>query len=97
MSRSLIAHFESGRRRPSLPDAKRLDQALGSGGVLVRFLPVRETRDVAEHFQAALAFERQATEIREYAGSLVPGILQTETYMRALFLYAVPPCDGRGV
>ncbi|MCH0540089.1 helix-turn-helix transcriptional regulator [Streptomyces sp. MUM 203J] len=91
MSRSLIAHFESGRRRPTRPDAERLDQALGGGGVLVRFLPAKETRDIGEHFERAKEFERQATEIREFASTLVPGILQTEAYMRAVFQHAVPP------
>ncbi|OII63938.1 transcriptional regulator [Streptomyces sp. CC53] len=90
MSRSLIAHFESGRRRPSLPDAKRLDQALGSGGVLVRFLPAKETWDVGEHFKVARELEQQATEIREFASALVPGMFQTEAYMRAVFQHAVP-------
>ncbi|MFG3495045.1 Scr1 family TA system antitoxin-like transcriptional regulator [Streptomyces sp. NPDC047928] len=90
ISRSLIAHFEAGRRRPTPEDAKRLDQALGAGGFFERFRPSLDERQVAEHFQTAKEFEQQATEIREFASTLVPGILQTEAYMRALYRYAVP-------
>lgn len=91
MSRTHIAHIEAGRRRPSLDDAKRLDQVLQTGGVFETFLPSLDGRKVAEHFEAAKEFEQQATVIREYALSLVPGILQTEAYARAVFQAGFPP------
>ncbi|WP_156726787.1 helix-turn-helix domain-containing protein [Streptomyces apocyni] len=84
MSRTHIAHIEAGRRRPDLEDARRLDQALGGDGFFVNFLPSLGEGRVAEHFAEALELERQATVIREYGPKLVPGILQTPAYARAV-------------
>ncbi|WP_327429240.1 helix-turn-helix domain-containing protein [Streptomyces sp. NBC_01236] len=90
MTRSHIAHIEAGRRVPSKEDARRLDRALNTGNVLSSFLP-QDNRAVADHFEAAREFEQQATMIREFALSYVPGILQTERYARAVLSVAFPP------
>lgn len=84
MTRTHIAHIEAGRRWPSEEDARRLDEALNTGNVLSSFLPNREGRPVGSHFEDALQFEQQASVIREFALSYVPGILQTEAYARAV-------------
>lgn len=91
MTRSHIAHIEAGRRVPSKEDARRLDKALNTGDVLTSFRPGDDSRPVGSHFEAALAFEQQATQIREFALSLVPGLLQTERYARAVLRSAFPP------
>ncbi|MFD7016728.1 helix-turn-helix domain-containing protein [Streptomyces sp. NPDC059928] len=91
MSRTHIAHIEAGRRWPSQDDAKRLDRALNTGNVLVSFLPDKHGQPVADHFEAARQFEQQASAIREFAISYVPGILQTEAYARAVLGVAFPP------
>ncbi|MFE0172664.1 Scr1 family TA system antitoxin-like transcriptional regulator [Streptomyces sp. NPDC059002] len=91
MSHTHIAHIEAGRRRPDAEDARRLDQVLGTGGFFVRFLPTLDGRRVAEHFAEALEFERQATVIREYACTLVPGFLQTEAYAKEVLGSGHPP------
>ncbi|MEV6169494.1 helix-turn-helix transcriptional regulator [Streptomyces sp. NPDC051954] len=80
MSRTHIAHIEGGRRRPDVEDARRIDQALGSEGFFENFLPTLDGREVAEHFKGALEFESRATVVKEYAPSLIPGILQTQPY-----------------
>ncbi|WP_010472434.1 helix-turn-helix domain-containing protein, partial [Streptomyces somaliensis] len=90
MTRSHIAHIEAGRRIPSTEDARRLDAALGTGNVLQSFLPKQDVA-VADYFEAALALERQATVIQEFALSLVPGVLQTEGYARAVLRPSVTP------
>ncbi|WP_327311066.1 MULTISPECIES: helix-turn-helix domain-containing protein [unclassified Streptomyces] len=91
MTRSHISHIEAGRRIPSKEDARRLDKALGTGDVLSSFLPGEEDVAVADYFEAALQLERQATVIREFALSYVPGILQTEAYARAVLRVGFPP------
>lgn len=83
-SATLISHFEAGRRLPSPEDAQRLDQVLGTDGFFARWLKDLDSR-YADHFAAAAELERQATEIRQFGLSLVPGLLQTEAYARALF------------
>jgi transcriptional regulator with XRE-family HTH domain len=90
MTRSHIAHIEAGRRIPSQEDARRLDRALGTGDVLQSFLPKRDVA-VADYFESALALEQQATVIHEFALSLVPGVLQTEGYARAVLRPSVTP------
>jgi transcriptional regulator with XRE-family HTH domain len=84
MSRTHIAHIEAGRRVPSQEDARRLDGVLGTRGALTSFRPGSERRPVAAHFEAAMALEQQASVIREFALSLVPGFLQTEAYADAV-------------
>jgi hypothetical protein len=83
-SATLISHFEAGRRLPSPDDAQRLDLVLGTDGFFSRWLKDLDSR-FADHFAAVAELERQATEIRQFALSLVPGLLQTEAYARALF------------
>ncbi|MFH8563900.1 Scr1 family TA system antitoxin-like transcriptional regulator [Streptomyces sp. NPDC017988] len=90
MTRSHIAHIEAGRRIPSKEDARRLDSALGTGNVLSSFLP-DDDMAVAEYFETALQLEQQATMIREFALSFIPGILQTERYARAVLGTSFPP------
>ncbi|WP_326697612.1 helix-turn-helix transcriptional regulator [Streptomyces sp. NBC_01754] len=90
MTRSHIAHIEAGRRVPSREDARRLDQALGTGDVLSSFLP-QDNVAVADYFEAARQLEQQAVMIREFALSFVPGILQTERYARAVLSTTFPP------
>ncbi|WP_308354889.1 DUF5753 domain-containing protein [Streptomyces sp. Je 1-79] len=64
---------------------------LNAEGFFERFLPTLDGRAVAEHFAEALEFEGQAVVIREYAPKLVPGILQTEAYARAVLGSGHPP------
>jgi transcriptional regulator with XRE-family HTH domain len=90
MTRSHIAHIEAGRRVPSKEDARRLDRALNTGDVLSSFLPQQDVA-VADYFESALLLEQQATTIREFALSFVPGILQTEDYARAVLRVGFPP------
>jgi transcriptional regulator with XRE-family HTH domain len=78
MSRSHIAAIENGTRYPSEEDAKRLDQALGTGSVLTTFRPGQATGAVPDWFERARELEQQATIIREYGLSFVPGFLQTK-------------------
>ncbi len=93
-TRSHIAHIEAGSRIPSMEDARRLDRALGTGNVLQSFLPQDDVA-VADYFEAALELEQQATVIREFGLSFVPGILQTEPYARAVLGTSYPPASDK--
>ncbi|MEV8454874.1 helix-turn-helix transcriptional regulator [Streptomyces sp. NPDC052095] len=83
-SPTLISHYEAGRRLPSPEDARRIDRALGTDGFFERWLEDLDTR-YADHFAAVAELERRATLIQQFALSLVPGLLQTDGYARALF------------
>jgi len=89
-SPSLIAHYEAGRRTPSHADAQRLDQVLGTDGFFTRWRKTLTKSRYAEHFQEAAEAEQLAVFIEEYAISLVPGLLQTEGYARAVLKVGKP-------
>ncbi|BCL20620.1 helix-turn-helix domain-containing protein [Streptomyces tuirus] len=83
-SPTLISHFEAGRRLPKPDDAQRIDRALGTDGFFARWLEdLESTYD--PRFAAAAELERQATLIQQFALALVPGLLQTPDYARAVF------------
>ncbi|MEV5344955.1 helix-turn-helix domain-containing protein [Streptomyces achromogenes] len=83
-SPTLISHWEAGRRLPKPDDARRIDQALGTDGFFERWLEDLEGK-YAPQFAAARELEQQATRIQLFALSLVPGLLQTPGYARAVF------------
>ncbi|MFE3653219.1 MULTISPECIES: helix-turn-helix domain-containing protein [unclassified Streptomyces] len=83
-SPTLISHMEAGRRLPKPDDAQRIDQALGTDGFFVRWLEDLESK-YADYFAAAAELEKQAKLIQQFALSLVPGVLQTDDYARAVF------------
>ncbi|MGV4981944.1 helix-turn-helix domain-containing protein [Streptomyces sp. NRAIS4] len=83
-SPTLISHYEAGRRLPKPDDARRIDLALKTDGFFVRWLQDLESK-YTDHFAAVAELEQQATLIQQFALSLVPGILQTDDYARALF------------
>ncbi|MFD4943823.1 Scr1 family TA system antitoxin-like transcriptional regulator [Streptomyces sp. NPDC058239] len=83
-SPTLISHYEAGRRLPKPDDAHRLDIALKTDGFFVRWLGDLDSK-FAHYFAVVSELEREATEIRQYAASLIPGLLQTDAYARAVF------------
>jgi transcriptional regulator with XRE-family HTH domain len=84
-SQSLVASVETGKRAPSKEFAIQCDLALGTGGLLARLLEhVLRQQTTPIWFQPWLDVERQATALRTYGPLLVPGLLQTEDYARAL-------------
>jgi transcriptional regulator with XRE-family HTH domain len=95
MTRSHIAHIEAGRRWPSEDDAKRLDAVLNTGNVLSSFLPTSDRRPVGPHFETARQLEEQATMVREFALSYVPGMLQTKAYAHAVLGVGFPPLSDK--
>lgn len=85
ISPQMIAHFEAGRRKPHLDDARRLDQALETDGFFARFRRTLDDARFADHFAVAAEMEALAICLKSYGSALVPGILQTEEYARAVF------------
>ncbi|GAB2959266.1 helix-turn-helix transcriptional regulator [Streptomyces pseudoechinosporeus] len=88
-SPTLISHIEAGRRLPNPDDARRIDKALGTDGFFERWLLDLESK-YADHFGPVAELERLATQIQHYGLSLVPGLLQTDAYARAVFRSSSP-------
>ncbi|MFJ2290681.1 Scr1 family TA system antitoxin-like transcriptional regulator [Streptomyces sp. NPDC087894] len=85
VSGSFIGQLEAGTRRMQVDQAQKLDEVLGAGGFFVRNCAALKKSKYPDHFAEAAEAERLATSIREYAPLLIPGLLQTETYARAVF------------
>jgi len=83
-SASLISMIESGHRSPSRDFAVRCDEAFGTPGTFAR-LEAR-LRDVpfSSGFRPFQPYESQAAALRLFEHSLIPGLLQTEAYARAV-------------
>ncbi|MFI9720343.1 Scr1 family TA system antitoxin-like transcriptional regulator [Streptomyces sp. NPDC052396] len=94
-SGSYIGQIEAGIRRPQLELAKRIDVELETGEYFERVYEELICRSVYDHFFAAAAeLEGRAATIREFAPTLVPGLLQTADYARAVFLGGFPFAPG---
>ncbi|MDX3638860.1 helix-turn-helix transcriptional regulator [Streptomyces sp. MB09-02B] len=91
--RSQVAKIEAGTRVPSDQFAKRCDEVLGTGGVLARMWAKVDWYPAVQHpdwFERRVEMEAVAVGLRQYQERVVPGLLQTEDYARALFSRAVP-------
>ncbi|MGW4645322.1 helix-turn-helix domain-containing protein [Kitasatospora sp. NPDC004289] len=89
-SGNYIGQIEAAVRRPQEDLSERLDTALGTDGHFARLYPMVTRPRFAEYFTAAAELERQAVTISAYAPLLVPGLLQTPDYARAVFRSAQP-------
>ncbi|MEU4147150.1 helix-turn-helix domain-containing protein [Streptomyces parvulus] len=84
VSGSFIGQLESGTRRMQREYAGLLDDALGTDDFFRRNCAASAKSKYPEHFAEAAEAEGSATEIKEYASMLIPGLLQTPSYARAV-------------
>ncbi|NSC24667.1 helix-turn-helix domain-containing protein [Streptomyces albus subsp. chlorinus] len=83
---SYISRVESANRVPSKKFAQRCDTALVTGGRFERLWPLVIEHAYPEWFTSFVHLEEEATEVWNYQNCVVPGLLQTEEYARAMFL-----------
>ncbi|MFF6949285.1 Scr1 family TA system antitoxin-like transcriptional regulator [Streptomyces iakyrus] len=85
VSGSFIGQLEAGTRRLQREYARLLDEALGTEDFFQRNCAAAAKSKYPEHFAEAAEAEAAATEIRQFAPLLIPGLLQTPAYARAVF------------
>ncbi|MGW0764368.1 helix-turn-helix domain-containing protein [Streptomyces sp. NPDC002676] len=91
VSGGYIGQFEQAIRKPQLDVAQRLDEVLQTDGFFERlWRKLIKDQPYTEYFAHAADLERLATEICEFAPAVVPGLLQTREYARAVFLASNP-------
>jgi transcriptional regulator with XRE-family HTH domain len=90
-SRSLVSHVETCRRVPTLDFARRCDQALGTTGTFERMQQVLRNASFPAWFRPFVEYEARASALRGFEHVLVPGLLQTPEYARAV-LATRPNC-----
>ncbi|MFI7383953.1 Scr1 family TA system antitoxin-like transcriptional regulator [Streptomyces sp. NPDC049813] len=91
IAESTIAAYEQGRRPLLLDTAQQMDRLLDTKGALataVRAMP--EIDQFPLYAEQYMAHEREAIALSWYDMAVVPGLLQTPEYARALFRQRVP-------
>ncbi|MGC5013528.1 helix-turn-helix domain-containing protein [Streptosporangium sp. DT93] len=83
-SESLISGVETGQLPASPEFAEVCDEALTTGGSLGRLLDWRKGRSFPPWFGKWHDKEQVATTVRTYQPLLIPGLLQTDAYARAV-------------
>ncbi|MFI7403637.1 helix-turn-helix domain-containing protein [Streptomyces sp. NPDC049541] len=84
VSGSFIGQLEAGTRRMQPEYARLLDEVLETGGFFARNCKAAAKSKYHEDFVEAAEAEAHSTMIRQYAQLLIPGLLQTPAYARAV-------------
>jgi transcriptional regulator with XRE-family HTH domain len=84
-SSSLVSAVEKGQRPPTRDYLALVDKALATGGIFERLLVDIVSLDRAPvWFRDWVVIEREATLLRWFEPLVLPGLLQTEAYARAI-------------
>jgi transcriptional regulator with XRE-family HTH domain len=83
-STSLIGFIERAQRFPSRDFVERCDEAIGLSGELLRLWPLLTREASPPWFHGWLDVEQEAQSLRTWQPLVVPGLLQTEEYARAV-------------
>lgn len=86
VSGSFIGQLESGTRRMQVDQAQKIDEILHADGFFVRNCVALKKSKYPDHFAEAAEAEAGAEVIKEYSPLLIPGLLQTAPYARAVFV-----------
>ncbi|MET7642414.1 helix-turn-helix transcriptional regulator [Streptomyces sp. NPDC005426] len=93
-----IASIEQGRRALLLPMARRMDTVLDTKRALetaVENMP--EVDLIPAWAEEYLDLEREALSLSWFENQVLPGLLQTESYARAVFRSKVPVISGEDI
>ncbi|WP_016906037.1 helix-turn-helix domain-containing protein [Streptomyces xiaopingdaonensis] len=90
ISRSHLSRIETAEAMPppSLPAA--LDAAFGTDGIFAELYALASREIHPDQFRRRMELEARARLIEEYAGQIVPGLVQTPDYARAQFVVSGP-------
>lgn len=80
-----IGRVERGEQLPSDALAQVLDRTLDTGGAVTELLEVAREGAIQDYGRALVTRERSAARIQVFTSSVIPGLLQSEAYTRALF------------
>ncbi|WP_256106601.1 helix-turn-helix transcriptional regulator [Streptomyces sp. ODS05-4] len=91
VSGGYIGQFEQAIRKPQLDVAARIDETLQTDGFFERMCrKLINKSPYADYFRAVADLEALATRICEFSPTVVPGLLQTADYARAVTVAANP-------
>nr|WP_077966764.1 DUF5753 domain-containing protein [Streptomyces tsukubensis] len=93
-SKTHLHGVETATRLPLPPMSEKLDMAFGTGELFQGLWVILKRERTPKRFDHCLELEAKSARIQEFGASLVPGLLQTEAYMRALFRAGNPGVDA---
>jgi transcriptional regulator with XRE-family HTH domain len=97
-SKHTIASIEVGRRFPPPHFPERADEVLDAFGIIKRAAKhLSRSPGLAAWFRMWANLEKDAISLCMYESLAVPGLLQTEGYVRAMFASRVPPLSDQQV
>ena len=97
-SKHTVASVELGRRMPDAAFVQRAEDVFGRTGALRRAAGCLERQPgLAAWFRRWAALERTAIAMCTYECRMVPGLLQTQAYIRALAADNLPPLADRQI
>lgn len=96
-SKSQVAMVERGERPPKGDFTLRADAALGADGALTAAAVKLTFSHLASWFEPFAEEELKARTRYEYETHVVPGMLQTEAYARAIFNGGYPTLDDQEI
>ncbi|MCX4575731.1 helix-turn-helix transcriptional regulator [Streptomyces sp. NBC_01571] len=85
VSESCFGAYERAERIPTIDFLRDVDKALDARGALIACVEMMEEEKYPPAFVDWVRLERQARVISGYETMLIPGLLQTEAYVRALY------------
>ncbi|MEV5378136.1 helix-turn-helix transcriptional regulator [Streptomyces nondiastaticus] len=92
-----VRSMEMGRRRPSQHLLQVADSMFGAGGKLESTHQYLEPDKYISRAREYMAIEAEAIALHWYEVMLIPGLLQTEDYARALLASHYPPVEDEVV
>ncbi|MGX1221780.1 helix-turn-helix domain-containing protein [Streptomyces ambofaciens] len=91
VSGGYIGQFEQAIRKPQLDVAQRIDETLQTDGIFERLCrKLIDDPRYADYFAGVVELERLATTVGDFEPTVIPGLLQTPGYARALTLATHP-------
>ncbi|AIV38908.1 helix-turn-helix transcriptional regulator [Streptomyces sp. R1] len=91
VSGGYIGQFEQAIRKPQLDVAQRIDEALQTDGIFERLCrKLIDDPRYADYFAGVVELERLASTVGDFEPTVIPGLLQTSGYARALTLATHP-------
>ncbi|MFD9429844.1 helix-turn-helix domain-containing protein [Streptomyces sp. NPDC060002] len=97
-SKHTVASVELGRRMPDEDFVEAAEGALGNTGALRSAAGFLERQPgLASWFRRWAGLEKTAITLYTYECRMIPGLLQTEAYARALFTEQLPPLDDEEI
>ncbi|WP_344289796.1 helix-turn-helix transcriptional regulator [Streptomyces synnematoformans] len=89
-----VKKMEQGFRRPTPRALQVADDMCDAQGMLVAALGYLQPEKFASYSQEYMGYEAEAVALSFYQPLYVPGLLQTEEYVRAVLSALVPPLDA---